>query len=129
MKKTLGLYIFILAAILAVVAVVLYGSVMYTADAVRPVMIAVAVVACAAVVLAFMGKTFANFLAIVATAPAMLGLGLSVGPMVNEIGLVYAGLNPYSNVAGFVNFAVVAAIIWVLALIGTFCGLVKKIED
>ncbi len=129
MKKTLGLYIFILAAILAVVAVVLYGSVMYTADAVRPVMIAVAVVACAAVVLAFMGKTFANFLAIVATALAMLGLGLSVGPMVNEIGLVYAGLNPYSNVAGFVNFAVVAAIIWVLALIGTFCGLVKKIED
>ena len=123
MKKTLGLYIFILAAILAVVAVVLYGSVMYTADAVRPVM------ACAAVVLAFMGKTFANFLAIVATALAMLGLGLSVGPMVNEIGLVYAGLNPYSNVAGFVNFAVVAAIIWVLALIGTFCGLVKKIED
>ena len=92
-------------------------------------MIAVAVVACAAVVLAFMGKTFANFLAIVATALAMLGLGLSVGPMVNEIGLVYAGLNPYSNVAGFVNFAVVAAIIWVLALIGTFCGLVKKIED
>jgi len=129
MKKTLGLYIFILAAILAVVAVVLYGSVMYTADAVRPVMIAVAVVACAAVVLAFMGKTFANFLAIVATALAMLGLGLSVGPMVNEIGLVYAGLNPYSNVAGFVNFAVVAAIIWVLALIGTFFGLVKKIED
>ena len=129
MKKTLGLYIFIRAAILAVVAVVLYGSVMYTADAVRPVMIAVAVVACAAVVLAFMGKTFANFLAIVATALAMLGLGLSVGPMVNEIGLVYAGLNPYSNVAGFVNFAVVAAIIWVLALIGTFCGLVKKIED
>ena len=129
MKKTLGLYIFILAAILAVVAVVLYGSVMYTADAVRPVMIAVAVVACAAVVLAFMGKTFANFLAIVATALAMLGLGLSVGPMVNEIGLVDAGLNPYSNVAGFVNFAVVAAIIWVLALIGTFCGLVKKIED
>ena len=129
MKKTLGLYIFILAAILAVVAVVLYGSVMYTADAVRPVMIAVAVVACAAVVLAFMGKTFANFLAIVATALAMLGLGLSVGPMVNEIGLVYAGLNPYSNVVGFVNFAVVAAIIWVLALIGTFCGLVKKIED
>lgn len=128
MKKTLGLYIFILAAILAVVAVVLYGSVMYTADAVRPVMIAVAVVACAAVVLAFMGKTFANFLAIVATALAMLGLGLSVGPMVNEIGLVYAGLNPYSNVAGFVNFAVVAAIIWVLALIGTFCGLVKKTE-
>ena len=129
MKKTLGLYIFILAAILAVVAVVLYGSVMYTADAVRPVLIAVAVVACAAVVLAFMGKTFANFLAIVATALAMLGLGLSVGPMVNEIGLVSAGLNPYSNVAGFVNFAVVAAIIWVLALIGTFCGLVKKIED
>ena len=128
MKKTLGLYIFILAAILAVVAVVLYGSVMYTADAVRPVMIAVAVVACAAVVLAFMGKTFANFLAIVATALAMLGLGLSVGPMVNEIGLVYAGLNPYANVAGFVNFAVVAAIIWVLALIGTFCGLVKKTE-
>ena len=72
------------------------------------------------------GKELPNFIVLIQTLLVMAGLGFSVAPMVNEIGLVYAGLNPQSNLTAYLIVVAFAAISWLIGLIATFTGITKR---
>ena len=126
-KKTFGFVIVAVTTILAVVCTYLYKSVMIQNSLTYGLMIAAAVVGALALILAMAtGKEIANLFALVHTILIMAALGNSIAPMVNEIGLVYAGLNPKTNLTGFITFAVVSGIAWLISVIACFMGVVKK---
>lgn len=128
MKKTLGFYLSALSAILALVGVVLYGSVPQTHSMVRPLLIAC--VALSVLVLAInAGKAkFAggNLLPLVSALLCMAAVGLSIGPMISTVVFAFMGMSPMSSAQGYLVFAGVAIAAWLLSVIAAFPGIVKK---
>ena len=56
----------------------------------------------------------------------IIAVGASIGPMVNEIGLVYAGLNQFSGLVSYIIFVAFACVAWLLAVLASFTGVTKK---
>lgn len=75
-----------------------------------------------------LGRELPNFIVVIHVLLVLAGLGFSIAPMVNEIGLVYAGLNPQSNLTGFLIFVAFAAVTWLIGLVAAFTGITKKAE-
>ena len=46
--------------------------------------------------------------------------------MVNEMGLVFAGLNPQTNLSGFITYAIAAGIAWLISVVASFAGVTGK---
>ena len=128
-KITVGFVLAAVSTVLAIVCAFLYKSVVQQDSMTYTLLIFAAVAGAAALVLAFvLGKEIPNFCLIIHTVLVMAALGMSIAPMVNEIGLVYAGLNPQTNVTGFYTFAVFAGITWLIAVVASFIGVSKKAE-
>ena len=126
-NKTFGFYLTALTTVLSVVCLVLYKNALMKASLTNTFLILAAVAGACALVLALtVGKEIANFLGAVHAVLLMAAIGVSIAPMVNEMGLVFAGLNPKTNLSGFITFAVVAGIAWLLAVIASFVGLTGK---
>ena len=125
--KMIGFVIACASTVLSLVCAILYKSVYIQIGGTMPLLICAAVVGALALVLAVAtGKEIPNFCLIIQAVLLMAALGRSIGPMVNEIGLVYAGLNPQSNVTGFYTFAVFAVIAWLVSVVASFVGVTKK---
>ena len=113
-KITLGFVLAAVSTILCVVGLVLYKSALMQDSLTNTLLICAAVAGAAALVLAFvLGKEIPT-------------IGISAAPMVNEFGLVYAGLNPKTNLSGYITFAVCACIAWVISIVASFMGVTKK---
>ena len=126
-KKTIGFYLIALSTILAIASLVLYKDALMKNSMVSTLLILAAAAGVCAIVLAVAtGKEVANFVAAAHAVLLMAAIGISISPMVNEIALVYAGLNPKSNLSGYITFAVVACIGWLVSLIASFTGMAKK---
>ncbi len=126
-KKTLGFYLVAVSTILAIVSVILYNNALMKTSTTTVLLVIAAVVGAAAVAAALLlGKEIPNLLAAAHAVLVMAALGVSIAPMVNEIGLVYAGLNPQSNLTGYITFAVFAGITWLIAVVAAFIGTNKK---
>ncbi|MEE3458119.1 MAG: hypothetical protein VZQ82_08775 [Lachnospiraceae bacterium] len=128
MKKTAGFYLSALSAVLALVCIFLYGSVLFTSAYVRPLLIADVVVSALVLALVGMNKTvpFGNVLPLVGAVLCMGAVALSIAPMVNTVVFAFMGMNPMSNAQGFLTFAGVGLCAWLLAVIASFMGLFKK---
>ena len=128
MKKTLGFYLSVIAAVLALVCVFLYGSVSTSNSMVKPLLIAsVAISAIVLVVTAVKGNLpGGNLLPIVNSALCMGAVGLATIPVISMIVYVALGMNSMATIQGYVNFAVVAAIAWVLNIVSAFFGIKSK---
>ena len=115
------------STVLAVVSAILYNMSYAKDGATQVLLIIAAAVGALSLVLAFvMGKEFPNMLVIAHAVLAMAAIAVSIAPMVNEIGLVYAGLDPVTNLNGYIVFAAFAAVTWLLALLGSFVGVGKR---
>jgi hypothetical protein len=120
--KAVGFYLTLIAAILSIVACVLYKTVMYRMGIVY--VFCIAAVVLAAVVIALSAKggfsKAADFLpvvnAILMASAAVWGANL----MVNEIGYVIAALDSFDAIQTFVIFEVVACISLILNLVSSF---------
>ena len=132
MNKNVKMIGFVLASastVLSAVCAILYKSVYIQTSKTMPLLICAVVAGALALAFAVkMGKELPNFFLLAHVVLVMAGLCMSIAPMVNEIGLVYAGLNPQSNVTGFYTFAVFAGVTWLIALVAAFIGLTKKAE-
>lgn len=130
MNKKVSIIGFILVAastVLSIVSAILYSGVLMKDGLTYTLLILAAVAGAIALGLALaLGKEIPNLFVIAHAILAMAALGISIAPMVNEMGLVYAGLNPQSNLTSFIVFAVFACVTWVLALLGSFIGVTKK---
>lgn len=132
MKNNVSKIGFILIAattVLSVVSAILYNFALYKISVVFVLLILAAVSGALALGLAAaLGKEIPNFLVIIHAILLMAAFAASIGPMVNEFGLVYAGLNQSSNLSGYILFAVFAFITWLLAFVASFTGVTKKAE-
>ena len=128
MKKTsFGFYLIALSTVLAVVGLVLYKNALVQTGQVNTFLI-LAIVAgvCACGAAIALGKEIANVLAAVHVILMMAAVAVSIGPMVNDIGLAYAGLNQWSEITPDFHFVAVGCVGWLASLIASFAGIVKK---
>lgn len=132
MKNNVSKIGFVLIAattVLSIVSAILYNFALYKTGIVFVMLILAAVSGALALGLAaVLGKEIPNFLVIIHAVLLMVALAASIAPMVNEFGLVYAGLNQSSNLTGYILFAVFACVTWLLALIASFIGVTKKAQ-
>ncbi len=128
MKKTsFGFYLIALSTVLAIVGLVLYKNALVKTDQVNTFLIlAIVAGACAVIAAIALGKEIANVLAAAHVILMMAAVAVSIGPMVNDIGLAYAGLNQWSAIIPYFQFAGVTCVGWLLSLIASFAGIVKK---
>jgi hypothetical protein len=81
----------------------------------------------AALVLALMrGKEIPNLFLIAHALLIMAAIGISIAPVVNDMGLVFAGLYQMDIIKPFISFAVVVGIAWLLSVVASFAGVTKK---
>ena len=128
MKKTsFGFYLVALSTVLAIVGLVLYKNTLVQTGQVNTFLIlAIIAGACAVVAAIATGKEIANVLAAVHVVLMMAAVAVSIAPMVNDIGLAYAGLNQWSAITPYFHFVAVGCVGWLLSLIASFAGIVKK---
>jgi len=126
-KKTIGFYFVIIAAVLTAAGMYLYPSV-YAKTSLAPTFLLVSLIAGIVTVLAALviGKEFSNFLVIVFAVLLMVAIGITIAPMVTPIALWYAGLYDLNTVNSYFTFGGVALVAWLLAVISSFTGVVKK---
>ncbi|MBQ8092930.1 MAG: hypothetical protein IJ242_05070 [Clostridia bacterium] len=125
MKKTIGFYLSALAAVLALIGAVLYGSVPQTNALVRPLLILSAVLSVA--VLAVSTRIpCGNLLPILSALLCMGAVGLSIGPMISTVVFAFMGMSPMSSAQGYLVFACVGLAAWLISVIAAFPGIVKK---
>ena len=126
-KKTFGFYLTVITTILSLISLVLYKGALMKASLTNTLLILAIVAGVCAVILAItVGKEISNFVGAVHAVLLMAAIAVSIAPMVNEIGLVFAGLNPKTNLSGFKTFAIVAGITWLLSVMASFIGLTKE---
>ena len=124
-KKAGGFYLTLAAAVLTIVGVVLYGSVMYKMNAVYILLAAAIVLGVLAFVLA--GKTAAVNMIPVVNAVLMASAAVwSANLMVNQIGYVIAGLDGIDTIQSFIVFCVLAVTAMLLNIIASFMPMVKE---
>ena len=126
-KITLGFVLAAVSTVLSVVCAVLYKSALMKDDRTYIILIAAAAAGALALILAWvMGKEIPNLLLCAHAVLLMAALGISIAPMVNEMGLVFAGLNPQTNLSGFITYAVAAGIAWLISVVASFAGVTAK---
>ena len=119
-EKSIGVYLTLAGGVIAVIAVILYRTVMYKYQPVNYMLIG----AIAASVLGFL---------IASAVPALAGLAPVIGAalmassvvwgaslMVNQIGYVIAGLDGVDTIMSFIIFATVALVGMVMYIIAAF---------
>lgn len=126
-KITFGFVLTAVSTVLSVVCLFLYKSALMQDGLTNTLLICAAVAGAAALVLAIaLGKEIPNICLIAHAVLIMAAIGISAAPMVNEFGLVYAGLNPKTNLTGYITFAVCACIAWLVSAVASFVGVTGK---
>ena len=128
MKKTLGFYLSALSAVLALIGVILYGSVPQTDSMVRPLLI-IGVVLSVLILAASATKgklPGGNLLPVVNAVLCMGAVGLSIGPMASTVVFAFMGMSPMSAAQGYLVFAGVSVAAWLVSVIAAFPGIAKK---
>ena len=127
MKKTLGFYLSALSAVLALIGVILYGSVPQTDSMVRPLLIIGVVLSVLILAASTKGKLpGGNLLPVVNAVLCMGAVGLSIGPMASTVVFAFMGMSPMSAAQGYLVFAGVSAAAWLVSVIAAFPGIAKK---
>jgi hypothetical protein len=119
-NKSVGFYITLVAAVLSVVACVLYSKVMYTLPVVYGFCAAAAVLAVVAIVVGNKSSLVAGLLPVV-NAILMACAGVwGVFLMVNELGYVVSGLDSFDAITSFIVFEAFAVVSMLLNIISSF---------
>lgn len=121
-NKALGFYLAAVVAVLSLVSVIVYGSVLVQDSIVTVLMIAAAVLAVATAVL---GKLVENnwivaLVPVVNCAVITMAIGAAFLPMIDQIAFVVTALDPYSTISALVIFAVIAVIALVANVVSCF---------
>ena len=124
-KKGIASILIVLAAVLAVVSIILYGSVMYKFTPVYFMLAGAAVVALAGFALAGKLPTLSGYfpicVSVLLASAAVWGSQL----MVNQIGYVVAGLDGPETIMPWAYFLGVTVIAMVASIIAAFLPMVK----
>lgn len=125
-KRKIGFFVMCVAVIVAIVSIIIYGNSYVTSREAYIFLIAAAAVALISAVLALKLPKIFNWGAPVAAMLAAAGLAYSGTVMADPIGYVISGLYSADTLTGYISFAIVAAIAWVLYLVVGFMGMGKE---
>ncbi len=125
-KLSAGFFISCLAIIVSIVGLALYGKAYNTSQQAYTLLIAAVVVEVLSTAGALKFPKVFNWGAPIAGLLAAAGLVYSATVMVDPIGYVVSGLYESSTLSGFITFAVVAGVGWLLYLVASFTGLAKE---
>ena len=116
MRKTFVL----LAAVLAIAAALIYRGVLYRFAPVYYLLIGAAVLACLRFFLASRLPILTAYFPICAAALFASAFVWGTSLMVNQLGYVYAGLDPVSTVMSWIWFAAISLIGMILSIVSAF---------
>ena len=119
-KRGFSVILTVVAAILAIVAAILYRGVLYTFKPVYAMLIAAAVVGCLRYVLAGFLPRVASYLPICMAALLASAAVWGTQLMVNQLGYVYAGLDPISTIMTWIYFIGFTCVGMLLSIIASF---------
>ena len=122
-NKSVGFYLTLAAAVLVLIGLPFYAQ---SAYAIPTVYIMAAIVAVAVVGMFLTKDEIANGLCIVGTVAAAAAVIFSFSTQLDAIGYVLSGLFTFDQIQGFVIFAALAIIGWILLIIASFTGVSKK---
>ena len=127
-KKTFGFYLSVIACILALVSVILYGSAANQMPIVPPLIWAAIGVEVLLIVLsAVMGnKNILNLSVVISAVLMAVALAQSFNSQLDALGYAYAGLYTIDQVMPFIRFAVVCALSFLAFIICAFTDLGKE---
>lgn len=126
-NKALGSYLACAVAVLSLVAVILYGFVSIKEASVNVLMIVALVLAAASVLLSRLieNNWILALLPVATTAVLTLAAGNAFMPMVDQLGFVVSGLDPFSTITGFVAFVAVTVVAMLTSLVSCFASFEK----
>lgn len=125
-EKGIGLYLATAAAVLALIAVILYSSAADSSgDIVVLLVIGLLVLAGVIVASFFKNVHWLNLGFFVAAVLFTFGLVLSLSAQINQIGYVVAGLDPYSTISTYVTSLILGIVALLLTIAASFFGLQK----
>lgn len=126
-NKALGSYLACAAAVLSLVAVIVYSFVGLKEASVTGLLIGAIVLAAASFVLSKLVENswIVALLPVATTAVLTLAVGNAFIPMVDQLGFVVSGLDPFSTIAGFVTYVVIAAVAMLVSLVSCFVSFEK----
>ncbi len=126
-KITLGFVLTAVSTVLAIVCAFLYKSVVQQTSTTYTLLIFAAIAGAAALILAFvLGKEIPNLFLIAHAVLLMAVIGVSIAPVVNDMGLVFAGLYQMDIINAYITFAIFACIAWLVSVVASFLGVTKK---
>ena len=127
-KITFGFVLAAVSTVLAIVCAILYKSVVQQNSTTYTLLIFAAVAGVAALVLALVlsGKEIPNLFLIAHAVLLMAAIAISIAPVVNDMGLVFAGLYQMDIISAYITYAVCTCIAWLIAVVAAFTGVTKK---
>ena len=119
-KRGFSVFLTLVAGIMAIVAAILYRGVPYRFQPVYTMLICAAVVAGLHYVLAGFLPRIASYLPIGMAALLASAAVWGTELMVNQLGYVYAGLDPVSTVMSWIWFAALCLLGMILSIVASF---------
>ena len=126
-KKSVSIYMLILAAVMACVGLVFYRTAAVTEARIIPLTLVPAAIAVLTAVLVFAGKPL-RVLNLAATVCAVLlawALAQSVSAQLDPLGWWISGLYTFDQVRGYIIFAVLMVLALILSVIASFIDIKK----
>ena len=127
-KKSIGLYLTLVAGIIAIVEAVYYGKVMYTFQPVYYFLAAAIVLAVLSFVLVGFNKVITGFIPVVNAALMASAAVWSASVMVNQIGYVISGLDGMDTIMSFIIFCSLAVVGMIINIVASFLPVAKEAE-
>lgn len=121
-NKALGFYLAAVAAVLSLVGVIVYNSVLIKESTVTTLMI-IAIVLCAgtAVLSKLIDKQWiVALLPVASSAVLTFAIGTAFTPMIDQIAYVISGLDPISTISALIAFVVIAVVALIASVVSCF---------
>ena len=125
-ERGTGVYLVVVAGIIAIVAAILYRNVMYTYQPVYYFLIGAIVLAVVAFLLAKAVPLVSGIIPIINAALMASAVVWAASLMVNQIGYVYAGLDGMDTIMSFIIFAACGVVAMIMNIIASFMPAAKE---
>lgn len=127
-KFTFGMILSAIAAVMIVVATILYGGVQNRESIVYTLLIAAVVISVLALAVEAMGKHHkaCNLVPGVCAVLVMIALALAFRPMVQQIAWSFSGLDSMDVISQLINFEILSCATWLVLLVNAFVGYRKS---
>jgi len=127
-KKTVGFYLSVIACVLALISVIMYGSIANQMAIVPPFIWAAIAVEVLMIVLTFAvgNRNILNLSVVISAVLMAIALAQSFNSQLDALGYAYAGLYTMDQVMPFIRFAAVCAVSFLMFIVCSFMDLGKE---